>query len=203
MEVPSIPRNIPLLVVISGPSGVGKSSLCERLFAEDYSLEHSVSATTRPPRDGEVEGQDYYFLAKADFERGIKEGRFLEWAEVHGNLYGTLKSEVQDRMAAGKTPVLNIDVQGGKSIKDLEPNAVLIFLMPPSLEVLEHRLRGRGTNSEDDLEFRLGNSKAELAMWSHYDYVVVNDDLAEAVARTRHIISSERARSRRIISNDK
>lgn len=186
------------LLVVSGPSGVGKTVLCERLLAEEPALARSVSATTRPRRDGERDGADYFFREEAAFRRGIEAGEFLEWAEVHDHLYGTPAGPVDAMLARGITPVLNIDVQGGRSVKRLRPEAVLVFLTPPSAEELEARLRGRGTDDEGTIALRLRNARRELEEWSGYDYLVVNADLDAAVASVRGIVAAERARIPRI-----
>lgn len=183
----------PLVIVVSGPSGVGKNVVCERLFEEDESLVHSVSTTTRPPRKGEVDGKDYHFVAEAAFREGIEKDAFLEWAEVFGNLYGTSREFIAGLMEMGLSPVLNIDVQGGRSIKRALPEALLVFLMPPDFEALEKRLRGRGTDREDRLQVRLATAKKEIEQAEAYDHVVVNDDLDRAVAEVRALIQARRA----------
>jgi len=184
----------PLVVVLSGPSGVGKTALAKRLLASDAALERSVSATTRPPRAGEIDGNDYFFWPEDRFTEGVAGGLFLEWAKVHGHRYGTLKATIENRLAGGKSPVLNIDVQGGRSVKLLRPDAVLIFILPPSYEVLERRLRGRGTDPDPVIARRLRNAKGEIEHWIDYDYLVVNDTLDEAVGRVRAILTAERSR---------
>jgi guanylate kinase len=184
----------PLVVVLSGPSGVGKTALANRLLASDAALERSVSATTRPPRAGEIDGNDYFFWPEDRFTEGVAGGLFLEWAKVHGHRYGTLKATIENRLAGGKSPVLNIDVQGGRSVKLLRPDAVLIFILPPSYEVLERRLRGRGTDPDPVIARRLRNAKGEIEHWIDYDYLVVNDTLDEAVGRVRAILTAERSR---------
>ena len=186
------------LLVVSGPSGVGKSVLCQRLVASDDRLVHSVSATTRAPRAGEVDGTDYFFLDEAGFRKGVSDGEFLEWAEVYGHLYGTPRAPVKEHIAAGRTPVLNVDVQGGRSVKSLLPDAVLVFLGPPSLAELEERLRGRRTDSEERIRRRLAVAREEMARVADYDYLVVNDDLDAAVATVRAVIVAERHRVSRI-----
>jgi guanylate kinase len=181
------------LVVISGPSGAGKTTLLKRLYASSpVPLITSVSATTRAPRPGEVDGIDYHFLTKDEFARRRERGDFLECFEVYqrGDWYGTLKSEVAPRLAAGKWVVLEIDVQGTLAVLDQYPDAVTIFVRPSSLAELERRLRDRGTESEAALERRLEVARRELASVDRYRYQVVNDDVELALKQLRDILSS-------------
>ncbi len=189
----------PLLLVISGPSGVGKNAVCDDLFRDDPSLTYSVSATTRAPRSDETEGVDYHFMDEATFREGIGKDHFLEWAEVHGSLYGTPREPVDRLLAAGRTPVLNLDVQGGRAVKRLVPNAVLIFLAPPSWEELERRLRSRATDSDETIALRLQNARDELRAWVDYDYQVVNNRLGDAVAGVQEVIRVARAETPRLM----
>jgi len=191
---PSLPSVGPMIVVISGPSGVGKTVICQRLIDMDSSLVHSRSATTRKPRPHETDGEDYFFWGEDQFREAVDAGFFLEWAEVHGNLYGTPQGPIEKHLEVGKSPVLDVDVQGGRSVKQARPDAVLILVAPPSLGALEDRLRGRGTDSEEIVRQRLANAARELAQWEHYDYVLINDVLDEAVADARAMIVAERAR---------
>ena len=170
------------LFVVSGPAGVGKGTLVERVRASRSTVAVTVSATTRQPRPGEVDGVSYHFLTGDEFDRLVREGEFLEWAEVHGNRYGTLKSEVDGKLAAGFSVILEIDVQGGRSVRAIYPDVVRIFIEPPSFEVLEARLRGRGTEDERSLAIRLANAKGELDQAAEYDVRIVNDTLEEALA---------------------
>ncbi len=174
------------LLVISGPSGCGKSTICQRL-REDPRVEFSISATTRPMRAGEVDGRDYHFIDKARFQRHIEDGDFIEWAEVHGNLYGTLRRPIYAALESGRTYLVEIDVQGGASLKALElPVAsVFLFIAPPSMEVLEARLVGRGTDTPEVIARRLEKAHEELLAQDKYDRVIVNRDLDEAVAAVR------------------
>ena len=199
-DVPfTLPESPPaFLLVVSGPSGVGKSVLCQRLVEADDRLVHSVSATTRAPREGEADGTDYFFLDETEFRKGVRDGDFLEWAEVYGHLYGTPRAPVKGHIAAGRTPVLNVDVQGGRSVKALLPDSVLVFLAPPSLEELEERLRGRRTDSEERIRSRLAVARQEMGAISEYDYLVVNDDLGATVDAVRAVITAERCRVDRI-----
>ncbi|NNF05429.1 MAG: guanylate kinase [Candidatus Eisenbacteria bacterium] len=191
------PQNPPLLIVVSGPSGVGKTRICNRLMENDSRLVRSISATTRPPRPGEEDGTDYFFWGEDEFKSAIGEGLFLEWAMVHNHRYGTLDATVDKLLGEQKSPVLNIDVQGGASVKAIRPDAVLIFLLPPSMKALEERLRGRSTDSEAVIATRLQNALTELKRYEDYDYVVVNDDFDQAVAQIESIMTAERARVRR------
>ena len=165
------------LFVISGPSGAGKGTLVTRVRERRSNLGLTVSATTRAPRKGEVDGVNYFFLTREEFDRRVANGEFVEWAEVHGNRYGTLVSEVQSKLASGSSLILEIDVQGALQVKERFPEAVLIFIKPPSLEVLRERLVGRGTET---IELRMANAAHELALADRYDEVVVNDDLDRA-----------------------
>ena len=163
------------LFVISGPSGAGKGTLVTRVRERRSNLGLTVSATTRAPRKGEVDGVNYFFLTREEFDRRVANGEFVEWAEVHGNRYGTLVSEVQSKLASGASLILEIDVQGALQVKERFPEAVLIFIKPPSLEVL-----GRGTETPETIELRMANAAHELALADRYDDVVVNDDLDRA-----------------------
>ncbi len=194
-----LPAPPPFVIVISGPSGVGKTVICERVLADDPLLVRSVSATTRPPRTDETDGEHYHFWTEERFRRGIDEGHFLEWAEVHGHHYGTPREPIEEHLRAGRSPILNVDVQGGHSVKRLMADrGVLILIAPPSMEVLERRLRGRGTDSDAVIRTRLENARGELAEWRRYDYAVVNDVLSDAVARVRAILAAERSRVARL-----
>jgi guanylate kinase len=187
----------PFVVVISGPSGVGKSSFVRQLMAAGLNLEYSVSATTRARRPHETEGKDYFFLGQDEFRRRIDAGEFVEWAEVHGELYGTLRSETERRLRAGKNVLLDIDVQGGKAVRKVFRDGVFIFVLPPSLASLEMRLRGRGTDPDERIRLRLDNALREIKLVSEYDYAVVNDDLESALDQVASIITAESCRASR------
>lgn len=167
----------PKLFVISGPSGAGKGTLVARVRERRSNLGLTVSATTRAPRDGEQDGVSYYFLTREEFKRRVDAGEFVEWAEVHGNCYGTLVSEVESKLQGGSSLILEIDVQGALQVKKHFPDAVLIFIKPPSLEALRQRLVGRGSETPESLELRLADASDELALADRYDDVVINDDL--------------------------
>jgi len=185
------------VVVISGPSGVGKSSFVQGLLSAGLNLEYSVSATTRTRRPHEVDGRDYLYLNRDEFRRRIEAGEFVEWAEVHGELYGTLRSETERRLDAGKNVLLDIDVQGGQAVRKVYRDGVFIFVLPPSLASLEERLRGRGTDSDERIRLRLENARREIALVTEYDYAVVNDDLKAALHRVASIIVAETCRASR------
>ncbi len=178
------------LFVISGPSGAGKDTLLQEILKVDQSLGLTVSATTRKPRPGEQDGVAYHFLTNEEFDEYIAQDAFLEWAYVHANRYGTLKSEVERLSKLGKSSVLEIDVQGALNVRKVYPDAVLIFIKPPSLEVLEHRLRGRGTEDEQTIALRMKNAKHEIALADQYDAVIINDDLATSAKELLDTIKS-------------
>jgi len=185
-------------IVISGPSGVGKTSICRRLLAEDSATTYSISATTRPIRPGETTGQDYEFVSEATFDALTMMGQLAEWAVVHGHRYGTRKSVIDEAVSSGLDVVMDLDVQGGMSIKRLYADSVLIFVLPPSPEALESRLRKRATDDEQVIKTRLKNSLEELKWAPKYDYVVVNDVLDDAVRNAKTIVAAERLRTSRI-----
>lgn len=175
------------LFVISGPSGTGKGTICKELVKDDK-IRLSVSMTTRSPREGEVHGVSYFFAAKEEFEQKISAGGFLEYAEVFGNYYGTPKMEVLELLDEGIDVLLEIDVQGALQIKDVYPEAVLVFILPPSMEELRSRLSGRGTETQEVIERRLGKAAHEISFAAQYDYAVINDQLDEAVNDVKTVI---------------
>ncbi len=185
-----------LFIVISGPSGTGKTSVIKKLCKSEPTLEFSISATTRPPRSDEIDGIDYYFLDQTEFEDLIQCGGFLEWVKYGGHYYGTLKSTMESTIETGKDLILEIDVHGAKKIKDLGIRYTSIFLLPPSLESLEKRLRNRKTESDSELQQRLLTAKSEFDYVKDYNYCIVNPDhnVKEAVTQIRNIISAERCR---------
>lgn len=168
------------LIVVSGPSGVGKSTVVAAALQADPSVWLSVSATTRVPREGEVEGVSYFFVSAPRFAEMIEAGEFLEWAEFAGNRYGTPRGPVQERRAAGIPVILEIELQGARQVRQSDPSARLVFLAPPSWEVLESRLTGRGTESSESMSARLDAARAELAAQGEFDDVVVNTDVRES-----------------------
>jgi len=185
----------PLIVVISGPSGAGKSTVAAQVLEKSPELVRSVSLTTREPRTGDVDGEDYDFVSPEEFAARREAGILLEWAEVHGNLYGTEAEQVDRSIAGGKSVLLEIDVQGGRRVKAARPRAILIFLLPPSDEILEERLRGRGTDDEEVILRRLKNAREELESANDYDYQVVNDDLGRCVGEVLGIMAVESGES--------
>jgi guanylate kinase len=178
-------------IILSAPSGGGKTTIARELLRRRLDLGYSVSCTTRSPRPGEVEGRDYYFLSRSDFLRKRQAGMFAESAEVHGNLYGTLKSEVERVFATGRHVVMDIDVQGAYQLIRAFPQAVTIFVLPPSGDVLLERLRKRQTESAAELAARLMSALQELQAVEEYEYIIVNDDLEQAVQRVSSIIDAE------------
>ena len=184
----------PLLIVIAAPSGGGKSTVLRRIFAEVEDLAFSISHTTRKPRKGEEHGREYFFLDEPAFRDLIAKDAFLEWAEVHRNLYGTSLAELDRARLLGKDLVLDIDVQGAAQVAKKHPDALSIFLRPPSEEVLKQRLLGRGSESEESVKVRLHNATGEIERAREFKHVVVNDDLDAAVASVRRLIEDERRR---------
>ncbi|MDY3240091.1 MAG: guanylate kinase [Anaerovoracaceae bacterium] len=181
------------LFILSGPSGAGKGTICKALLAET-DLELSVSMTTRNPRAGETDGESYYFVSKDEFLRKIEASGFLEYAEVYGNFYGTPKQPVIDKLSAGTDVILEIDMQGALKVKENYPDGVFIFILPPSMSELRKRLTGRGTETAEAIEMRLGETLKELSYIDKYDYCVVNGQLEEAVARVKAIVTAEHSR---------
>ncbi|WP_164871474.1 MULTISPECIES: guanylate kinase [Paracoccus] len=185
-----------LMVILSSPSGAGKSTLARRLMDWDAGLRFSVSATTRAPRAGEIDGEHYHFTTRDGFLRMVAEGQMLEHAEVFGNLYGSPRGPVEQAMLAGRDTLFDVDWQGGQQIRAsaLGAHVVSIFVLPPSLPELERRLRGRGQDSDAVIAGRMQKSRSEISHWAEYDYVLVNDDLDQTEARMRAILTAERLR---------
>ncbi len=187
------------LFILSAPSGAGKTTILRKVMADLPGLVFSVSHTTRQPRPGEVDGGDYHFVSRQQFEAMRDEGHFWEWAEVHGNLYGTSRMAVLAQLASGLDVILDIDVQGAAMLRQCgDIQAAFLFIAPPSLHALEQRLRGRQTESEETICLRLHNAKNEMLAVAFYDYLVVNDSLEQAIDTLRAIIIAERSRGRRL-----
>lgn len=179
-----------VVLLISGPSGSGKSSICRGIL-EDERVVFSVSATTRSPRDGEVDGVHYHFLSKEEFERRIRGGEFIEWAEVHGNLYGTLRAPMEMALEQGLVYLVEIDVQGALQLRTLGVEGIYVFVAPPDHATLRERLEGRGTDPSEVIERRLQKAEDEMREANRYDHVVINDDLERAVAHVRRLAGLE------------
>ena len=186
-----------ILLIISGPSGVGKGTVCRRLLEICPSLELSVSTTTRPPRSNEKEGREYYFRTKEIFKKMIESGDFLEWASVHGHFYGTTYGAVREAISNGRDMILEIDVQGAAQVRKKMPRCLTIFLAPPSLQELEGRITGRGTEDEALIRRRLLAAREEIKAYQLYDYVVVNDQVDEAAKTVEAIIKAEKCSVKR------
>ncbi len=195
---PTPQKRCGLLAVLSGPSGSGKTTLYQSLLKEDAMIDFSVSCTTRTPRENEKDGRDYYFLSEEDFYHKIAADEFLEYAEVHGKLYGTLRSEVENRLRTGRDVLLDIDVQGAEQVRRrarntwLHSSVLSIFVLPPDMEQLRHRLSSRGTEDEKNFEKRLENAREELKAWQEYDYLIVNQDLQTAEQDLNAVIRAAR-----------
>lgn len=187
-------RESGLLIVVSGPSGVGKDSVLEEFESLCPEVKRCVTTTTRQPRENEVHGVDYTFVSVDEFKNGIKEGAFLEYAEFCGNFYGTPRQWVTERIAAGSDVILKIEVQGGLAVKEQMPEAVMVFLTPPSVAELERRLKGRGTEPDDVIHGRLKRALEELEQIPHYDYMIENESVAEAAENLRAVIIAEHSR---------
>lgn len=186
-------QNKGLLIVISGPSGTGKGTVCKELLKrEPFWI--SVSATTRQPRVGEIDGKSYYFLTKEEFKKKIELKEFLEYAEVYGNFYGTPKDKVMEVLNQGKDVILEIDIQGALKVKENYPEGVFIFILPPSMEELKKRITNRGTETEESLMTRFKSAYKEINYVSKYNYAVVNDEVVNAVDKIKSIINAEKCR---------
>jgi guanylate kinase len=186
------------LIVVSAPSGAGKTTIVKAMLAKYPSFLFSVSATTRPKRESEIDGSDYFFLQRQEFERRVNTGQLVEWEEIYGNLYGTLRSEVDKALSVGKVMLFDIDVKGGLSIKRAYPDdSVLIFIRPPSIEILEARLRGRRTEDEVTFRRRMDRVAMEMSLAATFDYQVINDDLQAAIAEVDRLVVAHTRPSQR------
>lgn len=186
-----------VLIILSGPSGTGKGTICKELLRSYPNLHYSVSATTRAPREGEINGINYWFIAKDEFQTMVENDDLLEWAEVYGNYYGTPKRYVQQQLDSGKDVVLEIDIQGAMQIKQKFPQGVFIYVVPPSLEELADRIYKRGTDAPEVIKKRLSSAAVELASAYNYHYVVVNDSVQAAVSKIEAILIAEHCRIER------
>ena len=192
-------RHAPLLLILSSPSGAGKSSLAREVMSRDPEIQFSVSATTRPPRPGEIEGQHYYFMSRAQFEEKIEKGEMLEYAEVFGNLYGTPLAPVEKSLADGRDIIFDVDWQGGDQIREcaLKEHVVSVFVLPPSISELHQRLRTRAQDSDEVIERRMRQSRQEISHWKNYDYLLINRDINRACIEFEAIIRAERLKRKR------
>lgn len=203
MEIASAFKRRGLLFVLSSPSGAGKSTIAHMLLENDDGVAMSVSATTRPIRPGEIDGRDYHFVDDAGFDRLVEAGEFLEWAHVFGHRYGTLKSEVRKTIEGGRDVLLDIDWQGTQQLKQVDPDIVRVFILPPSLKELERRLRARGTDSEEVIRRRMDRAAAEISHWAEYDYVLINNDAEKCRELVHNILKAERLKAtRRVFLHD-
>jgi guanylate kinase len=185
-----------LLFVVSAPSGAGKTTLCRALSDSIENLTHSISYTTRKPRPGEIDGRDYYFVTEERFRNMVQAGDFAEWAKVHSNLYGTSRRVLSEMRAEGTDVILDIDTQGAGQIKEKCQDAVFIFIMPPSLEILEERLRNRKSDNEDEIKKRMRRARDEIRDYTMYDYIIVNRDFDRALTELRSVVLAERCRTK-------
>lgn len=183
-----------ILFIVTAPSGAGKSTICDAVLADTENLKYSVSATTRAPRKGEVDGEDYHFLSRENFEEMIAEEKFLEHARVYDNYYGTPREYIERELQDGRDLILDIDLQGARSVKARNYPAVYIYILPPSLKVLRQRLEGRQTDSPEVIEKRFAQAAGEISAAVEYDYCIINDDLSTAVEEMKSIIRAERCR---------
>ena len=187
-----------ILIILTSPSGAGKTTILEEILRRDSSIEYSVSVTTRPMRKGEINGVNYHFVSVDEFKQMIERGVFYEWAIVHNNYYGTRKDVVENKVENGIDVLFDIDVQGALNIKKQSKDAVLIFIIAPSMKILEERLKNRGTDSEEVIKRRLKNAQEEMEKMPEFDYIVVNDKLEETIETVWSIIVAERNKTKRL-----
>jgi guanylate kinase len=185
------------IFVITAPSGTGKTTIIRAAREKLSGIGYCVSHTTRKPRDGETEGTHYHFVTRKDFEKMIDEHQFVEWAHVYGHLYGTSYSSMESELPSGEDLLLDLDIQGTEAIKRYFPESLSIFILPPSMEILEQRLRGRATNGREDVDLRMKKAEEEIRRCGEYDFIVINDELAQTVKEIEAIILSQRARAKR------
>ncbi|SHH09827.1 guanylate kinase [Tepidibacter thalassicus] len=183
-----------LLIVVSGPSGAGKGTICKELLRKNSEIKLSVSATTRSPREGEIHGVNYYFITKETFQDMIDKDEFLEYANVYDNFYGTPKKYVFETLSKGEDVLLEIDIQGAMSVKQKYPNGVFVFILPPSLEELKNRIVKRGTESEEDIKKRFGSALSEIEKIENYNYFIINEDVEKSACELQNIINAEKNR---------
>lgn len=188
-----------VLYVISAPSGAGKTSLCKEIIDIFPDLRHSVSYTTRPPRNGEVHGRDYFFVGKEEFNRMVDAGEFAEWAEVHGNLYGTSLATLKESRSEGIDLILDIDCQGARQLKGRFEGGVYIFVLPPNIEELRRRLDHRSSDTQDVIERRINNAAGEIKEARWYDYIIINDKFSEALEQLKSVLIAEQCRTSRLL----
>jgi guanylate kinase len=198
-QVPDLNSGRGILMVLSGPSGVGKGTVCTALRKSTMDLVYSVSATTRAPREGEIDGVNYFFKSKEQFLEMIANDELLEWAEYVGNYYGTPQQFVEETLASGKDVILEIEVQGALKVKKKFPEGVFTFLLPPSLDELQNRIETRGTESEETIRNRMSVAQEEIQLLEHYDYAIVNDQVETACRRIQSILIAERCRQVRVL----
>ncbi len=187
-----------LVFVVSAPSGAGKTTLCRAVTDSLENLRHSISCTTRNPRPGEKDGRDYFFVTEEKFRNSVRAGDFAEWAEVHSHLYGTSRQALDEMVANGIDVILDIDTQGAKQIRKTYQKAIFLFILPPSLEILEERLRNRRSDDSDEIKKRMRQAREEIREYAMYDYIIVNRDFDKALNELRSIIVAERCRTRLI-----
>jgi guanylate kinase len=185
------------IFVITAPSGTGKTTIIRAIRKSVKGIGYCVSHTTREQRDGEIPGKHYHFVTRAEFEQMVDTHQFVEWAQVYGHLYGTSYSSLESELSSGNDLVLDVDIQGAEAIKRHYPESLLVFILPPSMKVLEQRLRGRATNDKEDVDVRIRKAGEEIRRCGEYDFIVINDDLSQAVREMEAIILSQRVRTRR------